>query len=120
MIERNKNNDEEDVAALLPWYEKGTLPTMDERAVEDYLKAHPEDGNRFIELIREEVAETIEANEQAGMPSSAALNRLMDAIAAEPKRPSVWCVSALRGSSPGCSARALRPGCRQRRQRHVS
>jgi hypothetical protein len=30
--------------------------------------------------------ETIEANEQAGMPSSAALGRLMDAIEAEPKR----------------------------------
>jgi hypothetical protein len=85
MIERKKN-DEEDVEALLPWYEKGTLPDEDAHTVEDYLKAHPADGNRFIELIREEVTETIEANEQAGMPSSAALNRLMESIAAEPKR----------------------------------
>ena len=85
MIERKKNH-EEDVEALLPWYEKGTLPDDDAHAVEDYLKTHPEDGSRFIELIREEVTETIEANEQAGMPSTAALNRLMESIAAEPKR----------------------------------
>ena len=88
MIERKKN-DEESVEALLPWYEKGTLPDDDAHTVEDYLKAHPADGNRFIELIREEVTETIEANEQAGMPSSAALHRLMESIAAEPKRAGV-------------------------------
>ncbi len=84
MIER-LNNKNEDVEALLPWFEKGTLPAKEARRVEEYLREHPEDGGRFLELIREEVTETIDANEQAGMPSAAALTRLMDAIEAEPK-----------------------------------
>jgi anti-sigma factor RsiW len=83
MIDRF-NSPNEDIEALMPWYEKGTLPEKEARLVADYLESHPERA-RFLALIREEVGETIEANETAGMPSSAALNRLMDAIAAEPK-----------------------------------
>jgi hypothetical protein len=74
----------EDIEALLPWYEKGTLPEKDARMVADYLATHPERA-RFLELIREEVTQIIECNEAAGMPSSAAFGRLMDAIDAEPK-----------------------------------
>jgi anti-sigma factor RsiW len=83
MIDRF-NSPNEDIEALLPWYEKGTLPEKEARLVADYLESHPERA-RFLALIREEVSETIEANERAGMPSSAALGRLMDAVAAEPK-----------------------------------
>jgi hypothetical protein len=84
MIER-LNNKNEDVEALLPWYEKGTLAASEARRVEEYLLQNADEGHRFLELIREEVTETIEANEQAGMPSAAALNRLMETIEAEPK-----------------------------------
>jgi anti-sigma factor RsiW len=83
MIDRF-NSPREDIEALMPWYEKGTLPEKEARMVAEYLEANP-DRARFLALIREEVAETIEANEAAGMPPSAALGRLMDAIAAEPK-----------------------------------
>jgi anti-sigma factor RsiW len=86
MIERIKSHDEE-IEALLPWYEKGTLSNEDARRVEAYLERHPE-GMRFLELIREEVGETTGANEQAGMPSRAVLDKLMASIAAEPKRAS--------------------------------
>src|SRR5687767_11704968 len=58
MIER-LNSPNEDIEALLPWYEKGTLSQKEAR--------------------------TVEANERAGMPSRAAFDRLMDAVAAEPK-----------------------------------
>ena len=87
MIERSKSPNE-DIMGLLPWYEKGTLSAGDARRVEEYLESHPE-GLRFLELIREEVSETIAANEQAGMPPRAALDRLMDSIATEPKRGSI-------------------------------
>lgn len=83
MIER-LNSPNEDIEALLPWYEKGTLSEKDARIVEDYLASNP-DRARFLTLIREEMDETIEANERAGMPSRAAFDRLMDAVAAEPK-----------------------------------
>jgi anti-sigma factor RsiW len=85
MIDRF-NSPNENIEALLPWYEKGTLPEKEARLVADYLESHPERA-RFLSLIREEVNETIDANESAGMPSSAALDRLMDAIAVEPRKP---------------------------------
>ena len=83
MIER-LNSPNEDIEALLPWYEKGTLSRKEARMVESYLESNP-DRARFLTLIREEVMETVEANERAGMPSRAAFDRLMDAVAAEPK-----------------------------------
>jgi hypothetical protein len=83
MIER-LNSPNEDIEALLPWYEKGTLSEREARIVENYLKSNP-DRARFLALIREEVVETVEANERAGTPSRAAFDKLMDAIAAEPK-----------------------------------
>ena len=95
MIERLKSHDEE-IEALLPWYEKGTLSNEDARRVEAYLERHPE-GMRFLALIREEVGETIGANEQAGMPSRAVLDRLMGSIAAEPKRAGVAAGGRARG-----------------------
>jgi hypothetical protein len=82
MIDTKK--DEKDVETLLPWYEKGLLSDEDARRVEAYL-ASDADGLRFLELIREEAHETIAANEQAGMPPRAALDRLMASIEAEPK-----------------------------------
>jgi hypothetical protein len=83
MIER-LNSPNEDIEALLPWYEKGTLSHKEARMVEAYLESNP-DRARFLALIREEAMETVEANERAGMPSRAAFDKLMDAVAAEPK-----------------------------------
>lgn len=78
------NDPREEIEALLPWYEKGTLPPKEARRVEDYLRKHPE-LQHSLALIREDAAETIAANERIGMPSSAALDRLMADIAAAPR-----------------------------------
>lgn len=72
----------QEIEELLPWYEKGTLGPAEMRRVSDYLQAHPEMRFR-LSLIREELAETIAANESLGMPSSAAREQLFAAIAAE-------------------------------------
>jgi hypothetical protein len=72
----------QDIDELLPWYEKGTLDPAEMRRVSDYLQAHPEMQFR-LSLIREELAETVAANESLGMPGAAARERLFAAIAAE-------------------------------------
>ena len=71
------------IEELLPWYEKGTLGPADMRRFDDYLRTHPEMQFQ-LGLIREELAETVAANERLGMPSSAARERLFAVIAAEP------------------------------------
>ena len=72
----------QEIEELLPWYEKGTLGAAEMRRVGDYLEAHPEMQFR-VGLIREELAETVAANESLGMPGSAARDRLFATIAAE-------------------------------------
>ncbi len=76
------NHDHEEIEQLLPWYEKGTLSAAEMQRVEAYLAAHPELRSRLT-LIREEVAETVAANESLGMPSPAVRDRLMEQIASE-------------------------------------
>lgn len=80
----NEQNDRMDdsIELLLPWYEKGTLSSTDMRRVETYLSAHPE-LRSHLDLIREEVVETIAANEDLGMPGLNVRNRLMERLAAE-------------------------------------
>jgi anti-sigma factor RsiW len=82
MIEQ-ADREREDIEMLLPWYENGTLAPDEMRRVEAYLARHPEMRSQ-IGLIREEMAETVAANESLGMPGSAARDRLMAQIAAEP------------------------------------
>jgi hypothetical protein len=77
-----RSREAQEMEELLPWYEKGTLGPADMRRVGDYLEAHPEMQFR-LGLIREELVETIAANESLGMPGSAARERLFAAIAAE-------------------------------------
>src|SRR5262245_21809284 len=93
MIERN-DTEREATEMLLPWYESGTLASGDMRRVEDYLARHPEMRSQ-IALIREELSETVAANESLGMPRSAARDRLMAQIAGES--------GADRGQSPAAS-----------------
>ncbi len=76
------NNEREEIELLLPWYETGRLSAEDMRRVETYLAGDTELRNR-LELVREESAEVIFANERVGMPSHEARERLMARIAAE-------------------------------------
>lgn len=81
-MNNNHKQEAEHIEQLLPWYEKGTLDPAEMRRISDYLRAHPEMQFR-VDLIREELAETIAANESLGMPSGQARERLFAAIAAE-------------------------------------
>ena len=92
---------------LLPWYENGTLAPDEMRRVEAYLARHPEMRSQ-TGLIREEMAETVAANESLGMPGSEVRDRLMAQIAAEPGaspvhvRAQSWLARlAAQGRSPG-------------------
>jgi hypothetical protein len=71
-----------DIEALLPWYAAGTLRRRDRQRVEAALRQNPELA-RHIELVREELAETIHLNETLGAPSPAVADRLIAAIDGE-------------------------------------
>ncbi len=68
---------------LLPWYANGRLAAADRARVEAALAADPELARR-LEIVREERAEAIAANEALSPTSSRAFDRLMAAIDAEP------------------------------------
>ncbi len=67
--------------ALLPWYATGRLSAEDEAQVERALAADGE-LRRHLALVRDEEADTISVNESLGMPSGAAMDRLMMRIEA--------------------------------------
>jgi len=71
-----------EIEALLPWYAAGTLRHRDRQRVEAALRQNPELA-RHIELVREELAETIHLNETLGAPTPRVVDRLMAAIDAE-------------------------------------
>src|SRR6476660_9173943 len=65
------NNDESERRAiedLLPWHAAGTLSRRDTKRVEEALARDPELARRY-ELVREELAGTVELNETLGAPS---------------------------------------------------
>lgn len=72
----------DDIELLLPWYEAGTLRRRDRQRVEQALRDDPE-LTRHVDLIREELTETIHLNETLGAPSAAVADRLMAAIDGE-------------------------------------
>lgn len=73
-----------EIEDLLPWYANGRLTPAERRRVEAALAEDPELARR-LELVREEMAEAIAANE-ALLPSGArALDRLMAGIEAAPQ-----------------------------------
>jgi hypothetical protein len=80
---------------LLPWYAAGTLRRRDRQRVEDALG---EDQNlaRQVDLVREELTETIHLNETLGAPPPRVLDRLMASIDAE--------ADAARKRTPGAAA----------------
>jgi anti-sigma-K factor RskA len=84
-----------DIEALLPWYAAGTLRRRDRQRVEEALRNDPELA-RHVELVREELAETIHLNETLGAPTPRVADKLMAAIDAE--------ATAARKRAPGAAA----------------
>jgi hypothetical protein len=74
-----------DIEALLPWYAAGTLRRRDRQRVEEALRKDPALA-AHLDLVREELAETIHLNETLGAPSARVAERLMEAIDAEATR----------------------------------
>lgn len=72
-----------EIEDLLPWYANGRLSAADRGRVEVALAADPELARR-LDLVREEMAEAIAVNEAIRPNSTAAFDRLMASIAAEP------------------------------------
>ena len=72
----------EEFEQLLPWYVSGTLSVSEKQKFEAFLKQHPEFSLQ-VDLACEEHEEVVFSNENAGMPSSGALDKLMSDIAKE-------------------------------------
>ena len=79
----------------MPWYAAGTLRRRDRQRVEEALRKDP-DLARHVDLVREELAETIHLNETLGAPPPRVADRLMAAIDAE--------TDAARKRAPGAIA----------------
>lgn len=71
-----------EIEALLPWYAAGTLRRRDRQRVEEALRQDAEVA-RHVDLVREEIVETIHLNETLGAPRPHVADRLMAAIDAE-------------------------------------
>ena len=78
---------------LLPWYATGRLGRADMARVESYLARHPQLA-RQLDLVRDEQAVTVAANEALGWPSAGAVDRLMARLPAAPRGGSPWRVGA--------------------------
>ena len=79
---RQQQEQPTDIEALLPWYAAGTLRRCDRQRVEEALRKESE-LMRHVDLVREELAETIHLNETLGAPPSRVADKLMAAIDAE-------------------------------------
>ena len=88
MTETSLENGRGEIEDLLPWYANGRLTPTERRRVEAALANDPELARR-LELVREEMAETIAANEAILPASARTLEKLMAAIetAPQPARP---------------------------------
>lgn len=74
-----------EIEALLPFHAAGTLNLRDARRVEEALANDPDLARQYA-VIQDEFAETILLNESLGAPSTRAMQKLFDAIDAEPAR----------------------------------
>jgi anti-sigma-K factor RskA len=92
---RQQQEQPTDIEALLPWYAAGTLRRRDRQRVEEALRKDS-DLMRHVDLVREELAETIHLNETLGAPPSRVADKLMAAIDAE--------ANAARRRAPGAIA----------------
>jgi hypothetical protein len=80
-----KQEERQEIEALLPWHAAGTLSRRDAQRVEEALANDPELASCYA-LVREELGETIRLNETLGAPSARALETLFAKIDAEPAR----------------------------------
>src|SRR5580704_19021054 len=89
------NTEPTEFEGLLPWYAAGTLRRRDRQRLEEALR---KDQNlaRQVDLVREELTETIHLNETLGAPPPRVLDRLMASIDAE--------TDAARKRAPGSAA----------------
>ena len=79
---KNKAAEREEIQALLPWHAAGTLSRREADMVERALATDAGLAAQY-ETIREDLAETIVANESLGAPSARAMQRLMADIEAD-------------------------------------
>lgn len=86
----------DEIELLLPWYVAGTLDEQDQAQVESYLTNNPQVRDQ-LDLVDDEIGATIHANEEITGPSAGALDRLMDAIAAEAPAQSSGAASSMPG-----------------------
>lgn len=84
MSDTRTENGRGEIEDLLPWYANGRLAPADRRRVEAALTQDAELARR-LDLVREEMAEDIAANEAIRPASSRALDRLMAGIEAMPQ-----------------------------------
>jgi hypothetical protein len=68
-----------EIEDLLPWHAAGTLSRRESEQVEAALTRDPELARRF-DLVREEMAATIQLNESLGAPSARPMQKLFAAI----------------------------------------
>lgn len=74
-----------EIEALLPFHAAGTLNLREARQVDEALANDPDLARQYA-AIQDEYAETILLNESLGAPSARAMQKLFDAIDAEPAR----------------------------------
>ena len=84
----NRQDEIDEIEALLPWYAAGTLSAADARRVEDALARRPE-LQASLRLAREEREETIALNERLGAPSANAWEKVLAAAEASPRSPNL-------------------------------
>lgn len=82
MMTNERLSEREEIESLLPWFAAGTLSRRDAERVERALANDAELARQF-EMVREELGETIRANESLGAPSARALKSLFEKIDAE-------------------------------------
>ena len=85
MNEANQKMSADDIEALLPWYAAGTLDAREADQVEAAVAADAELSRR-LDLVREEMNESILLNEALGVPSARVMENLFKAIDKERRR----------------------------------
>ena len=79
---KNRAAEREEIEALLPWHAAGTLSRREADMVEQALAADTDLAAQYA-TVREDLAETIVANESLGAPSARAMQKLMADIEAD-------------------------------------
>ncbi len=83
--DRHDRNGHGEAEKLLPWYLTGKL-TFAEKAMVEARDAGCGNLSARLEEMAREADETIAVNEELGAPSAATFHRLMQSVAAEPRR----------------------------------